>query len=623
MHRLRRNISKGAIIMSSRMMNKERGFALPTVVIASVVLFMVLVAAVSAISSTRVALDSQYYQGLMKDAAESGSVYARACMAANNGTVTWSDTKPLTSQTDCSGNIRSGCTTSSCYLVNTPTVKTTFSVANIQALSSGNFAMQSKGIVNLYRKSNSTIADTFSSSFSTIDRYIDAPETAGGAGWQDNGHIGFFISMIGQLYGYGDNSANQLGDSSLGSYVKTPTLIQLPPGVSKVTKVYTSGQGASIVCIIGNNQHAYCRGKPGAGEVGLMPATEGWYEFMLPSGMLAKDIVMHGQGADAACVVTTANDAYCAGDNWAYNGSNGNLGTNDTADDVIPISSPQKFLLPGTVKVKAMYIQDRNTCAIGTDSNLYCAGNNYYGTVGDGGSANSAVPKLYPLPGGRKATQVLGEYHNSGAFILHVLATDGTIWGSGRNVYGELGDGTSGTARRTPVQFGTRNDYAFIITGPTHFCGVTTSGNVYCAGDNTYGQLGIGVCTNSLVPVRFQLPAGQYASQSMSRFSYSQWQSTQIMTTSGRVYGAGYNLYGKLGNGTASNTQCSVAQMALPAGVSANSITTLDADSTYVFGSNGAVYGVGRNNQGQLGDNTTTNRYTPVSVWLPRYNIAY
>jgi alpha-tubulin suppressor-like RCC1 family protein len=599
----------------------QQGFALPTVVIATVVMFMILVAAVGATSSARVALDAQYYEALMKDAGESGLTYATDCMARNNGLVTWSSSKPLTSSTDCNGNTLSQCS-AGCYLVNTPTLKVTFNVGFVTALSSGNYKMQSTGVVNLLRKSDGSNAKTMQTAFTTIDRYIDPPETAGGAGWQDNGHIGFFISQVGKLYGYGDNSANQLGPDSLGAYVKIPMAISLPSGVVKVNKVYTSGQGASIVCIIGSNQKAYCRGKPGAGEVGLMPANEGWYEFVLPAGTLASDLVIHGQGGDAACVITTAGDGYCAGDNYAYDGTNGNLGTGNTTDAVIPIGTPQKFIMPSTIKVKSMYVQDRLTCAIGTDDNLYCAGNNTDGTLGNGGSANISTPIKYNI-GTRKALSVLGNYHNNGAHVIHVLANDGTIWGSGLNPNGELGDGTSGTARRTPVQFGGRIDYVSMITGPTHFCGITSGGNVYCAGNNTYGQLGTGACANSLVPVRFQLPAGQYASASLSRFAQSQWQSTQILTTTGNVYGAGYNLYGKLGNNVASNTQCSVVQMSLPAGVTAQGITTLDADSTYVFGSNGAIYGVGRNNLGQLGDGTTTNRYVPSPVWLPRYSSSY
>jgi alpha-tubulin suppressor-like RCC1 family protein len=607
------------------MLTKSRlrqGFALPSVVIASVVLLMILVTAIAAISSARVALDAQYYQGLARDAAEAGTAFARDCLSSHSGIATWSSAKPLTPSTDCNGNTKTGCS-GGCYVVDTATIKTSFTVGDITQISSGSYKMQAQGTVNLIRKVSGGTAKSVQSSYSVLDRYIDAPQSAGGAGFQDNGHIGFFVSVTGQLYGYGDNSAGQLGSSSLGAYIATPQPISLPVGVNKVNRVYTSGYGASIVCIIGDNLKAYCRGKPGAGEVGLMPQTEGWFEFVLPAGQTAQDLVMHGQGADGACVITASGNGYCAGDNWAYNGSNGNLGTNNTTDTVIPISSPERFQLPAGLTVKSMYIQDRITCAIASNDSVYCAGNNYYGTLGDGGSANSAVPKLYPLPGGRKASQVIGEYHNSGASILHVLATDGTIWGSGRNVYGELGDGTIGTARRTPVQYGVRSDYVYMLTGPSHFCGMTGSGDVYCAGDNSSGQLGTGACVDSSVPVRFNLPAGELASQSMSRFASSQFSSTQILTRSGKVYGSGANVYGKLGNNASSATQCAVVQMQMPGGITVNDITTLDADSTYVFGSNGAVYAVGRNNLGQLGDGTTTNRLTPVSVILPRFSSAF
>ena len=129
-------------------LNRQDAFALPTIVIATVVMFMVLVAVVSSVSSARVALDSQYYEALMKDAGESGITYATDCMARNNGIVTWSSSKPLTSSTDCNGNTLSQCS-AGCYLVNTPTLKVTFSVGSVTALSSGNYKMQSTGVVNL------------------------------------------------------------------------------------------------------------------------------------------------------------------------------------------------------------------------------------------------------------------------------------------------------------------------------------------------------------------------------------------------------------------------------------------------------------------------------------------
>ena len=79
---------------------KVRGFALPTVVIATVVMFMILVVAVGGVSSARVALDSQYYESQLRDAAESGVARASDCL----GNSTMALNVVVTPATNCDGS---------------------------------------------------------------------------------------------------------------------------------------------------------------------------------------------------------------------------------------------------------------------------------------------------------------------------------------------------------------------------------------------------------------------------------------------------------------------------------------------------------------------------------------
>jgi hypothetical protein len=82
----------------------RKGFALPTVLIASVILLSVLAVAVSATSAIRTTLKNQYYAQLAQIAGESGVAYAKACLAANGNVPQWTDAKPLKPSTDCFGN---------------------------------------------------------------------------------------------------------------------------------------------------------------------------------------------------------------------------------------------------------------------------------------------------------------------------------------------------------------------------------------------------------------------------------------------------------------------------------------------------------------------------------------
>lgn len=82
----------------------SKAFALPTVLIASIVLLMVLAVSVTATAAVRTTLQNQYYIQLAQIAGESGVAYAKACLAANGNVPQWTDAKPLTPSTDCAGN---------------------------------------------------------------------------------------------------------------------------------------------------------------------------------------------------------------------------------------------------------------------------------------------------------------------------------------------------------------------------------------------------------------------------------------------------------------------------------------------------------------------------------------
>lgn len=91
-------------------------------------------------------------------------------------------------------------------------------------------------------------------------------------------------------------------------------------------------------------------------------------------------------------------------------------------------------------------------------------------------------------------------------------------------------------------------------------------------------------------------------------------------TTDGKVYGWGQNTYGQVGDGR-SGEDC-VWKPALISGVNG---TVIDIASsgvhTLALTSSGEVYAWGLNCSGQLGDNTTTDRLSPVKVQFPEGTI--
>jgi hypothetical protein len=78
------------------------------------------------------------------------------------------------------------------------------------------------------------------------------------------------------------------------------------------------------------------------------------------------------------------------------------------------------------------------------------------------------------------------------------LKTDGTVWASGANWSGQLGDGTTTYSRSTPIQVMT--GVAAVSAGGSHSLFRKTDGTVWASGANSYGQLGDGTTANRSTP---------------------------------------------------------------------------------------------------------------------------
>lgn len=632
----------------------EAGFALPTVILVSVIMLIVLVTSVTAVGSLTTALAGQYYNQLAREAAESGLASATACLRASNYSPTWNDATPLKPNTGCAGE---NLPAVSPWVVSTGNVRTSFTIGLPEVGALGSLRLVAVGKVELLRGSNAQVWRTYTHTTAENSRYSDSPQIAGGAGWQGLGHNGYMLASTGVLYGWGDNTSNQLGDSSLGTTVSTPIKIALPSGVSLVKKVFNSGQGATILCILATHNslgdQVYCRGQGALGG-----AT--WQRFGLSAGLTALDMALHGYGEDGACVKASDLQAYCAGENDV-----GNLGNGTTNTAYVPLSSPTRFRLdlanPGPVSgaassltVQKVFTQDRYTCVIASDHQAYCAGDNYYGELGQGNKnvnvavVGKSIPGRAVIPGNTPVVDIVFSYH-AGRPGVYFQAVTNEIFMSGHNGTGTAADGEAGDSDNdgwdcdgdpfanancypTPRSISAL-EYGKIISigergeAENGICllGVNPSDSgLWCLGSNSYGQLGTS-CTTSFG--NYYGPAdllGETATYQMNPESTYQMNSVAVITTLGNVYTAGDNTYGKLGRGgalTACNS--SFGKVQLPAGVRATALANGDEYTMYILGDNGRVYAVGRNNNGQLGDGTTIDRSTPVEVKLPRQELVY
>ncbi len=434
----------------------QRGFALPTVIITSIAMMIVLLASLQSVSSINASINTQVRDKMARLASESGIVFANKCLSQNDNVPTWTESKPLRPGFDCNGDpITSVCPSTTaqddgCFVLKTGNYRTTFRIGAATVGSGDRVSVKSEGTISMVRTSNGQPFYTSTTTTNLTSGFREMPMISGGAGWQENGHIALVGTTNGQLYGFGYNSAYQITNSGTPASVSNPVKMDLPAGVSKVTKITTSGRGASILCIIGDNQQAYCRAENGGATSGAWGTAIGWNRVGISSSLKVFDLVVNGYGADNACVragTTTSNaQVYCWGANDGGKLGCGSQVTGCTNTSGVGITAPQRFQLSTGLTAKKVFTQGDHTCVIDNNDDAYCAGLNNGGqTTNTTVTGFQNVPSKFNLPSmgyiARKAKSVIFTYHN--AYRITVLATDGSIWSAGFYGNGDFGNYTT------------------------------------------------------------------------------------------------------------------------------------------------------------------------------------
>ena len=569
----------------------SQGFALPTVVITSVVMFAILVVATGTVSSSRVALDSQYYENLAHDAAESGLAYAQTCLDQVAGTASatqWSNstTATLASGQDCSGVAISGADCSSstgpsqCYVVTQGNVRSRFVIQPLK-IASSTFNLSAIGYTDVYRSTGDkwkTFTSTLSLTTST-DQYGLA-----------SGNDTSCSILQGQLYCWGKNTSGQVGNGAT-SNVTSPVLVR---GALSGKTVYDVTTGINHSCAI----------------------------------------------AGSSSAVGPGSQLYCWGDNSFYQ-----YGTNTTVSSLTPTAAAS---IPGYYPV-AVSARD-HTCIIAANNTTpsitkeWCWGYNSSQQAGESGTATATPvindPKTTP---GSPLRLKASPYSDVSSVQSINSINGGTTCGIdgtkayciGLNSSGEAGDGTtSGTNSRVAYAIGMTSATKVVVNN-RKVCGIN-AGKIYCWGGNwdgstidwrldsgpnfaAYGENG----TPKLVATTGALSTG-----TITDVAISDWNGCAVK--SGAVYCWGYNDRGQLGQGNTSGPAIGAATAAsqvrsannavqVNGALTGKSVTKIIAGNNHfcAITTDRIVFCWGSNGYGQLGNGTTNDSSTPTRIILP------
>ncbi len=311
-----------------------------------------------------------------------------------------------------------------------------------------------------------------------------------------------------------------------------------------------------------------------------------------------------------SCALLASGGVECWGDN-----SDGELGDGSTTERATPVS------VKGITAATQVAAGGYTSCVLLAGGSVECWGNNFDGELGDGTTVDRLTPVAVKEVTNAKAIA-------AGFYETCALIADGTVKCWGLNADGDLGDGTATGPQRcgrepcsaTPVAVQGLTGATSITVGAYHACAGLADGRVECWGLNDYGQLGDGTRANSTTPVSVR------GITTATRVSASTLGTCGLLGT-GRIVCWGDNFDGQLGDGTftgpkkcggyaCSPTPVSVTGIAHALQISAGGDTSDigDGDHACAVTFAGKVECWGANYSGELGDGTTTDRSTPVSV---------
>lgn len=319
------------------------------------------------------------------------------------------------------------------------------------------------------------------------------------------------------------------------------------------------------------------------------------------SGKIIKDISV---SISRVCVVDTTDEIYCWG-----NGTFGGLGHASNSSSDVPVAVSKAGVLNG-LTIKSVSSGFYHTCVIASDDKVYCWGSGGEGQLGNGAFFPSNSPVAAVIPGGL-AVKELTTVRNTTCAI----ASDDQVYCWGKGDSGEIGDGLDvNTNAPTAI------DTTGVLSGKTiksitsnyqSVCAIASDDQVYCWG--YLGKLINGTDNYAYVPAAVNT-SGVLNGLTIKKLSIGTGTFCAIASDD-KLYCWGDGTAGKLGNNSAAHSPDPVAVST--AGVLSGKVIVevkLYANFGCARDSGNELYCWGKNDFGQLGNNSKTDSSVPVAV---------
>lgn len=355
-----------------------------------------------------------------------------------------------------------------------------------------------------------------------------------------------FYDQNGDFSCWGWNDYGQLGLGKTGPDVKAPTSV-----TSTFTAPTSLTAGEDYTCLVDQGT-AYCWGANYHGRaIGSLTVNgEEKKELLQPTptqtpGVGVLSIEAH---TGHTCAINNQQHLYCWGYNWPV--ADGVL-NNSNQESV----TPTQYVLGNTATARRVSVGSLHQCAESGRGDLWCFGNGFFGAIGHGMQPLSYVAPTV-LPGfsvSFRQVEAGGMDTNKGSksasfFDDFSCAIDSTgaakCWGS--DFRGSLGNGPPEAAESTPQyvqELG--GDVVDLALGGGHACAIEQQ-DLYCWGNNTWGQLGVGDTNDRLVATKVPFPNTNSSLQNVEAGYFH----TCAQLANGDLYCWGRNTNGQVGVGS-------------------------------------------------------------------------
>jgi len=378
--------------------------------------------------------------------------------------------------------------------------------------------------------------------------------------------------------------------------------------------------GEAHTCALVNSGQVKCWGQNTYGQLGDGTTGTNRTTPVFVSDISTATII--SAGYYHSCAVLSDGGVKCWGQNNAGQLGNGITGRTTSTNPVsgTPVSVSGIPTAEGATATSISTGYD-HSCALLSDGQVKCWGDNQYGQLGNGisyGALRNAYTPVF-VSGISTATSI-----SAGRSVSCAVLTDGEVKCWGYNYYGQLGNGITGTNSNTPVAVSGISTATSIGTGFSHSCAVLRGGDTRCWGRNDFGQLGYGVIGRDWdVPqdVTYAFPELELSDGRPRNRDVSGGRSHSCAVASGgQVTCWGDGSYGQLATGDPIvGFPRAVTNIPTTTGATATSISLGSYHSCAVL-SDASIECWGKNTYGQLGNGTSgiySNSDNPVSVESP------